>query len=65
MHPKDVDRKANSIDCEEQSDHGLRFLRQPIFPQYGRTSLAPTGWDHENKFYSKIVPASQGKFLHL
>ena len=46
-----------------------------IFPEEGnnivssckisRTSVARKAWDHENWFESKIVPASQGKFLYL
>ena len=40
MHPKDVDRMANSADPEEQSDLGLHCLLRPVCPK--------TLEDHDN-----------------
>ena len=35
------------------------------FTIYSRTSVARKAWGNENKFQSKVAPASQGKYLYL
>ena len=41
-----------------------RFLQKVVFP-IAELQWLEQAWDHGNWFQSKVVPASQGKFIYL